>query len=313
MNRLLLLYPNDRSGLTLSLLSGSLPSQMALSRASAAGYVNASGLLAQAAIDTPRFDTSATTLAARGLLIEGQRTNLIYPSTPTASWTAYYTTATVNAATSPDGTLNAASLLDTTASSPHTYYPPLNFTTVSGTSYTFSVYLKADTAYVMQLKYANAVASPTAYANFNLSTGTVGTYGGLSGAGAVITPAGNGWYRCSITATATANVASTSGYVVFANNNASAAANPSYTGTGNRCYVYGAQIEAGAAASSLIQSTSAATTRATELLTVNVPSGSSQITYTFDDGSTQTASVSVGLLTVPTTLNRAWIARINIR
>jgi hypothetical protein len=67
-------------------------------------------------------------------------------------------------------------------------------------TYVFSVYVKAGTHSFIQLA---RLASPVVFANFDLAAGTVGT----SNVTANIQNVGSGWYRCSITVTATATVA----------------------------------------------------------------------------------------------------------
>ena len=49
-------------------------------RASTATFIGSNGLIQSAAINEPRFDHNPITLACRGLLIEGSRTNLVFPS-----------------------------------------------------------------------------------------------------------------------------------------------------------------------------------------------------------------------------------------
>ena len=66
--------------LNLNFLSGTLPSSVTFSRGTTGTYYNSSGVLASAAIDTPRFDYDPSTLQLRGLLIEGARTNLLLNS-----------------------------------------------------------------------------------------------------------------------------------------------------------------------------------------------------------------------------------------
>ena len=59
--------------MALNFLSGSLDPLITFTRAGAtATRVNASGLVETVAADTPRFDYTPVTLAARGLLVEGQ-------------------------------------------------------------------------------------------------------------------------------------------------------------------------------------------------------------------------------------------------
>lgn len=67
--------------LAFNFLSGELDSRITFTRASTGTYVNSSGVLTSAAIDTPRFDYDPVTLEAKGLLIEEQRTNSIRNNT----------------------------------------------------------------------------------------------------------------------------------------------------------------------------------------------------------------------------------------
>lgn len=80
-------------------------------RASTGTYVNSSGLITSAAIDTPRFEYDPVTLAALGLLMEDQRTNLCLRSAEidNASWNkgADISVTGANAWVSPDGGTNA--------------------------------------------------------------------------------------------------------------------------------------------------------------------------------------------------------------
>jgi hypothetical protein len=68
------------AALNLDLLSGSLDSRVTFTRASGATRFNASGVLETVATNVPRFDHDPVTLAPRGLLIEGARTNSLLNS-----------------------------------------------------------------------------------------------------------------------------------------------------------------------------------------------------------------------------------------
>lgn len=67
----------DGRTLDLDFTTGVLDSRITFGRASTATFINSSGLVASAANGVARFDYDPTTLAARGLLIEGSATNLL--------------------------------------------------------------------------------------------------------------------------------------------------------------------------------------------------------------------------------------------
>lgn len=103
--------------LTLNFLSGApLDSRITFTRGSTATYVDSNGLYQTAAIDEPRFDYDPTTLAPRGLLLEGARTNsAVYSNDFTqTAWVATGITPTFTA-NDPNGTANSASTLTATS------------------------------------------------------------------------------------------------------------------------------------------------------------------------------------------------------
>ena len=111
---------------------------------------------------------------------------------------------------------------------------------INASSYVFSIYAKADTANCIQLLGRSGTFGSAVFANFNLSTGVVGTKGASVTSG--ITSVGGGYYRCWMIATSTAT--GTGGFSVsLTNNNASAVRGPSYTGTGKKLYIWGADFK----------------------------------------------------------------------
>jgi len=107
------------------------------------------------------------------------------------------TNATLNTTTAPDGTTTADKLISNGVdlSRPRMYD---DYKVVSGRTYTHSIFAKASE--VSWIKLRNDVSGAFGGAFFNLSTGSVGTVD--SGYTASIVDAGNGWYRCIVTHTA---------------------------------------------------------------------------------------------------------------
>lgn len=175
----------------------------------------------------------------------GTRTNLMFPADATTGWSASpgsSVVATANAATSPDETINATKLAtNDTATSAHIWFK--TYAGAINTAYCGSVYLKAGEYSRAQVSFGNtAFTSVTTGALFDLATGTVVITSG--GSTATITPAGNGWYRCSVTATSDAD----GGNYVFGASLKPASVTtidelytPASTGLGG--YVYGVQVE----------------------------------------------------------------------
>jgi hypothetical protein len=173
-----------------------------------------------------------------------------------ASWVKVNASVTANTTTSPDGNINADSLVENTATNLHIIYR--TFTSVSSTTYTMSCYIKPDTR-------------TRAYLRTDTSSGTTRTLFDLTGAGSVvtlnhtsasITAVGNGWYRATITFTEGTGAANRLIAIEGA-----IGTSISYTGNGlTAFYLYGAQLEAGAYPTSYIPTTSASVTRNADVI-----------------------------------------------
>lgn len=204
-----------------------------------------------------RFDHNPTTFESLGLLIEESRTNLLTYSEQfdNAAWSKSNATITANTIVSPDGALTGDKLVEDTANSTH--FVQRNATvTFTAAAHTWSVYLKAGERTWARLTMLDGATTFGAY--FNLSTGAIGAT--AAGTTATATPVGNGWYRCSVTAT-TAATASGSARIIAAN----ADSGQTYTGDGySGIYIWGAQLEVGAFATSYIPTVASQVTRAVD-------------------------------------------------
>jgi hypothetical protein len=207
----------------------------------------------------PRFDYDPVTLAAKGLLIEEQRTNLL---TGSADFTATYwpvatnVVVTADNTTSPDGTTNADRLADnTTAGVQHRIYRDYTFTAAS---HTLSVFAKRNDHRWLRLFFFDGTTS--FFGNFDLLNGVVGNK--QASTTTTITAFGNGWYRCTMTAT-TAAAAGNIQLVMLPTDDT--AVPVLYTGTGTSLWLFGAQLEAGAFATSYIPTVASQVTRSADI------------------------------------------------
>jgi hypothetical protein len=201
----------------------------------------------------PRFDYDPVTLAPRGLLIEEARTNLLTYSAQfdDASWLKARASIVANTAVGPDGLTSADKLVEDTANNTHAVYKPSGI--VSGTN-TFSVYAKPDGRNWLCLE----TDTVNTRSFFNIATGTLGTIG--SAVTATITPARDGWYRCTITGTFVGTM-----YIQTASSDGVAV----YTGNGTSgILLYGAQAEAGAFATSYIPTVASTVSRSADVATM---------------------------------------------
>jgi hypothetical protein len=207
----------------------------------------------------PRLDYFGSTCPQ--LLMEPTRTNLATYSQmfDNSNWQKSTCSVSGNVAVSPDGYTNADVIVENTASGTHNLTKGYSF--VSGTTYTQSVFVKqgsGDRRFMIILP--SAAFTSNLICNFNIQTGVVTTSSGsITGK---IENYGNGWYRCIATATATITATSpgNTGNIYLKNSNAATSSN--YTGDGtSSLFIWGAQMEAGAYATSYIPTTAATVTR----------------------------------------------------
>ena len=201
-------------------------------RASSATYVDGDGLIKNAV--TNLFEDSEGFNASSAWSVSSLRG-----------------TATDNASTAPDGTLTATLLVEDTQSAGRLVTNGHNF--VANQTYTISCWAKQYTSN----RYLGLVFSSTSFgvqqaAIFDITGNGSSTVTAGSGT-ASIEAFPNGWYRCSLTATAATTQSSSTRLQL---SNSSSDATPFYTGDGvSGIYVWGAQLEESSTAGEYIKTT----------------------------------------------------------
>ena len=260
---------------------------LSLTRATSATYADPFGTLQTAPVNTPRYDCGG---GKQALLVEASSTNLLPNSTRfgAASWGKTRASVLANAALAPDGTMTADKLVEDASNNSHFLSRP-GTQIAGGTAVTVSIFVKAAERRWFALPTSDSAnVFRTSY--FDLQTGTLGVVSqGAAGQTAQIVAAGNGWYRCSVTQTQAAATGSFSVYPSVAGGNG----NTSYLGNGaSGLHLWGAQLEVGAAASSVILTEASAVTRAADLASVAMAAGSYDLRRVDATGTTDTKGVA---------------------
>ena len=252
----------DGSTLTLDFTTGQLDPRLTFTRASTvATFINASGLVATATTNEPRFDHDPTTLAPKGLLIEGQSVNLATYSEDysQAAWSKVNIARTTGQS-SPDNATGATLIAENTTS--FVKHSLERSITITPGVYTFSVWAKeplTDSRRYLCVQVADGQATAARYTIVaDLQTGTItasgannGTAGAPTSTGHSITAYPNGWYRLTVTMNCVASplypavMLSDISTLFGGSNQPFYSATTPYTGI----IVWGAQLEAGGASS----------------------------------------------------------------
>ena len=245
-------------------------------------YFDSTGTLQTATANTPRFDYDPVTNAAKGILIEESRTNLIRYSTKITNRAAtgfgysgdIAEKFTIDSGIAPDGT-NTASYANVSSFS--RFFQEIGGT---NTTYTMSVWLKAGSGTTTATLNIKNFASDTIK-----QTATV--------------PLTTTWQRFSITGTTDGSSAGIRAEVSFT----------------TAIYAWGFQVEQGSFPTSYIPTTTAAVTRQTEI--INIPTGTwyNQSTGSFINDVSWASSSGTGfpmfLRVDDTTSNNRWNAFYN--
>jgi hypothetical protein len=215
-------------------------------------------VLQTASAGQARFDHNPVTRESLGFLAEEQRTNLVTYSAQfdNAAWTKTSISASANTVVSPDGTISGDRLTEASGLSQKYIRTPNNFAAGAAT---VSVYVKCDLTsaqrYICLEIYNVTDGVRRVFANPNTGTITL-TTATTGSATSSISSVGNGWYRVSVSATMTAT---SSSYIYITNSSVSVSG---YTGDEySGFFVWGAQLEAGAFATSYIPTVASSATR----------------------------------------------------
>lgn len=244
--------------------TGKAQDLITFTRSTTGTYLGSDGLLKSAAINEARIEYDAEGNCL-GLLVEQARTNVLTNSNVPASGGG---AVLVKNAIAPN---NAQDAWTMTYSSGVSYTTPSGASFISGTAYTFSFYFKRGTGtqQIWTLLYGsvfnNNGGNVIAIYDIESETATIN----LSGATANVQAVGNGWYRCSCSAIATAS--STAGQQIY---------RQGATDTGKYDYVYGFQVETGAFPTSYIPTSGSSVTRAADIASLAV----SEFGYNQDQG-----------------------------
>ena len=249
-----------------------------------------------AAYYAPRLDYDPVTLAAKGLLVEEARTNVILHANDfsQAAWVPQnWGTISADQATAPDGTPSADKLI---LKNGQTNTPQVNqdVSATNGLNYTLSIYAKKAEKNSIILLGGGSLSGAGVRAN--LTTGLVtGTYTGATLVSSSVTPVANGYFRVAITVTATSTGTGT--ILIRACNDDGSA----YAGNGvDGIYLWGAQVESNASfATSYIPTGSATATRAADVASVSTQA----FPYSASEG-TLVANASWAIAPVSTLTNQ---------
>lgn len=223
------------------------------STVSSTNWYNSSSLILNRVLPSLNYDFANNRYATNEIITN----RLTYSQEfDNAGWNKTRASVTPNTAVAPDGTMTADSFIeDATAANTHALTLP-SFTgpPAIGDSITISLYVKANGRSGIQFNIPTTIIATSTSCSFDLLTGGTTTSGSVLYSD--MAPLANGWWRCSMTAVATA-AAGLGNFIFYLRN----ATTNNYDGDGvSGLYIWGAQIEFSAALGKYVPTTSAAVT-----------------------------------------------------
>jgi hypothetical protein len=214
-------------------------------------------------VESPRLEYDPITAQPLGYLAEGASTNLVIDSETFEDWGQNNATTSVNQIIAPDKTKSADEVIEASDSAQQHRVTKGSISVNSGTAYTSSVYCKQGNGdRNMRIYLFSTLGALNCYATFDLSTGTIVDTAGVDYDSSTITDVGNGWFRCSVTGTASGTQSDVQVLLYLANGTLYG-----YDGDGtSSMYFWGHQMEALPFASSYIRTEGSTVQRVNETL-----------------------------------------------
>lgn len=252
------------------------------------------------------FGANQPAITDKGLLIEPEATNVfLYNEDPEdAEWAkGANITVTKNVIASPTGSLKGGRI-SANGTSGYTFFRQRGSKSNADTGVVSAYVKKGNYRYVGIRSYQDDGSD---HATFDFDTESFANTPSAEVSSVGFTKLGNtGWYHIWVQYNLV--IASSPEFRFFGLciSDATGSETPALSGT-EYVYVWGMQSEGGSVATSPIITTGSSATRAADSMDIELPSGTHDLVFTFDDGSTQTVSSQSGTYSIPTDLDRPFI------
>lgn len=265
-------YPAPILNLNLANAKQLVHPAVSFSRGSAGVEFGSGGVLRYVNNSVPRFDHDPLTGICKGLMGEQAVTFLDTYSEQfdNEAWTKPGVTVAPNAISSPDGTVSADKIIETSSVGGHNLVKTAS--TNCSIPHTLSVFVKpAERKRIRLLFDKDAGYTDICRCDFLLDTKTVlnaTNSGTASGAAGFIHDYGNGWYRCVLVGTPSTSAGSILRAIVYLDDGSGGY---DYAGsTSSGLYIWGAKIYAGTGPTSYLPTVASGVTRAADVCSVDL-------------------------------------------